>query len=697
MKRKQDVLATFEGIMGDGLGNVQVTEAGKENFSYVRINDTVQKVLNTRIPLQEGIRVIVGYDASQPGLLQVLGTRSATPYGNIERSVNRYAPASYYEWMGSDPIFIDKRLWLPRRISCLDASDPLYTGLSVRMYWDMFWDGTDWIVLPSQVIDLSSYTPASGKTVFVLITLNAVGAIVCTKGDEVTTADILPADIPAPPSGAVDVLAAVRLYYGQTDIVETIAATDILDLRFTYFSGNGSSGGVASLSVMVTSTATIAGAAGQWYGRASIADLGNGLWILCYYQVTTAVNSYGQLHIRFTDDYGTTWSDEDKTLVGDSVIHFPMWPSGAAPADPYTMVEPWLYIAPNGDLLLHMWKYSFAPTAAGTWQSRSIDQGLSWSEPAQVDFTGIVNDQYIFSTDDYFVLNGVIYACARVWTNNIETDPEKSIFIKSVDSGITWEYVSDISTFATSPTYETGIEYLGNKTIIAILRDQPNTHTYQCYSIDLGLTWGALTDVQASLGLVGRPRIHTRSHLKGYANWWNDPVLIMTGFVSVTPGAGSHRRNAIWISLDSGTTWTRIYIDDEAVHAGYADIAYDAVNNRYVVISYQQVVSDAILKQYNLTISGSDWEWIGSPPAPTASTIISARDTKTNIESFVGSREEMSFAYATDTNEFGVYTGGFWTWISGGSASGELLMQDGVASPPVPLETEDQVDWLYEG
>lgn len=239
MKRKQDVLATFEGIMGDGLGNVQVTEAGKENFSYVRINDTVQKVLNTRIPLQEGIRVIVGYDASQPDLLQILGTRTATPYGSTGRVVNRYAPASYYEWMGSDPIFIDKRLWLPRRISCLDVSDPLYTGLSVRMYWDMFWDGTSWIVLPSQIIDLSSYTPASGKSAFVLVTLNSAGAVICTKGSEITTASILPIDIPAPPSGTSDVLAAVRLYYGQTDIVETITTTDILDLRFTYFGSGG--------------------------------------------------------------------------------------------------------------------------------------------------------------------------------------------------------------------------------------------------------------------------------------------------------------------------------------------------------------------------------------------------------------------------------------------------------------------------
>lgn len=29
--------------------------------------------------------------------------------------------------------------------------------------------------------------------------------------------------------------------------------------------------------------------------------------------------------------------------------------------------------------------------------------------------------------------------------------------------------------------------------------------------------------------------------------------------------------------------------------------------------------------------------------------------------------------------------------------AGELLMQDGVSSPPVPLETEDGTDWIYEG
>lgn len=37
--------------------------------------------------------------------------------------------------------------------------------------------------------------------------------------------------------------------------------------------------------------------------------------------------------------------------------------------------------------------------------------------------------------------------------------------------------------------------------------------------------------------------------------------------------------------------------------------------------------------------------------------------------------------------------------VAGGSSSapGEVLMQDGIMAPPVPIETEAQDDWLYEG
>jgi hypothetical protein len=40
-------------------------------------------------------------------------------------------------------------------------------------------------------------------------------------------------------------------------------------------------------------------------------------------------------------------------------------------------------------------------------------------------------------------------------------------------------------------------------------------------------------------------------------------------------------------------------------------------------------------------------------------------------------------------------SGADWTTIA--ATSGELLMQDGVTAPPVPTETEDQSDWLYQG
>lgn len=36
-------------------------------------------------------------------------------------------------------------------------------------------------------------------------------------------------------------------------------------------------------------------------------------------------------------------------------------------------------------------------------------------------------------------------------------------------------------------------------------------------------------------------------------------------------------------------------------------------------------------------------------------------------------------------------------WIDLPKGGGEILMQDGTSHPPIPLETEDGTDWLYEG
>ena len=232
---KQDALSVFEGVMGDGNGNVQVPDVGFENYSYVRINDVVQPVFNTRMPQQEGLRVTVGYDAGQPTLLQVLSTRTTTPFGETTRTVNYFAPSSYYSIYGTDPLWVDKRLWLPRRISTLAADDPLYTAFSVQMYPDYLFTGTGWVELALTVTDLESYIPATASmAVLVLITLDATGATVLTPGSEVTYGEIAVTDIPTPPVGTVDALAAVVMYNGETTITDVPGSSDIWDLRFTF-------------------------------------------------------------------------------------------------------------------------------------------------------------------------------------------------------------------------------------------------------------------------------------------------------------------------------------------------------------------------------------------------------------------------------------------------------------------------------
>jgi hypothetical protein len=74
------------------------------------------------------------------------------------------------------------------------------------------------------------------------------------------------------------------------------------------------------------------------------------------------------------------------------------------------------------------------------------------------------------------------------------------------------------------------------------------------------------------------------------------------------------------------------------------------------------------------------------------------RGTKAACEAFTASTEEVVRAYAIDTEEIGILTNGTWVWISNSNiGTGELLMQDGVISPPVPIENEIQDDWLFEG
>lgn len=320
--------------------------------------------------------------------------------------------------------------------------------------------------------------------------------------------------------------------------------------------------------------------------------------VLAYKDATGHSVNDGALHLRFSDDDGATWTAEDTKLGGGAVSGFPMNPTVSAGED---AGEPSLVVAPNGDLLCHMWRVDYSVSMGGTWQSRSTDSGETWGTPVQVAFVDTTGDDLMMMTDDPVVVGSTIYQGTRLYTNASMVSAKVGI-ASSADNGVTWTYLGDITT---TETQEVGLVYVGTDSFVAVIRDLANTVVYGATSDDLGVSWSALTDLSHPLRPSGRHRIYTRAELKGEANWWTDPVLLMTGFELRNPGNSVSRRNAVWVSQDSGISWSPpYYVDAESDDAGYGDLFYDAANDQYVVVSYQGTFAAANVKQYRLTITG---------------------------------------------------------------------------------------------
>lgn len=346
----------------------------------------------------------------------------------------------------------------------------------------------------------------------------------------------------------------------------------------------------------------------RWKGRPVLKDLGNGIWICCYASSESHPGlTWSQLHLIFSNDYGETWSNEDEYLDGSSIYGAPLYPPAAIPGT--TDRGPgdgWIMKCPNGDLLVHMWHANYQNWDGGTYQSRSVDGGKTWQTPTYVNWinnTGISisDNDHIMATDDSFVYNDVIYAGAR----EMETDASygtaiRSWIIKSEDNGVTWELVSKLSDYS-DITNEFGFTYVGNNRVVACVREL-TTKAYYTKSDDFMQTWDALTEVQSIYNVWSRPRIKTRSEVKGKNNWWLDPVLIMHGFEHVSPGSSTPRRIAVWISKDRGSTFDGPhYLKEQGFDGGYGDFLYNPIKDEYVSMQYYAPTSylDGEVRQIN--------------------------------------------------------------------------------------------------
>lgn len=355
---------------------------------------------------------------------------------------------------------------------------------------------------------------------------------------------------------------------------------------------------------LVSTTDLVSPSSGEWYGRSALKTV-DGIKVWCYREGTGHSSDDGCIHIRFSDDEGATWSDPDKDLEGNAVTGFPAFPPGSTyPAFGLEPGEPWLYVAPNGDLLLHTWLVHYGMTHLGSWQLRSTDGGLTWGEWEQINFVGLDASiqNNIFSTDDDFTYNGVIYAAARIYTDTTEATA-KNIFIKSEDNGTTWQYVSDICSF-TDNCQEVGLVYVGNNTIRAVLRRNANDGIRLTKSTNMGQSWAQLSNENAIMTPSGRHRIYTLAQLRGEANWWTDKNLLMCGFKFETPGQSMGRINCVWTSGDSGYSWSApTLLDISYEDAGYGDLYYNANTGHYYYISYRGTQAEAKITQYEMTVS----------------------------------------------------------------------------------------------
>ena len=114
-------------------------------------------------------------------------------------------------------------------------------------------------------------------------------------------------------------------------------------------------------------------------------------------------------------------------------------------------------------------------------------------------------------------------------------------------------------------TFEPAIEYVGNRSIIAILRDATaNRFTWQTVSMDMGLTFGQLKDISSQVdggvtnGLWQRARLFKESnpcfqrnncldYSKGEGRLW--------GFGIHSNGGGYTRKPVVYWSDDNGRSW----------------------------------------------------------------------------------------------------------------------------------------------
>lgn len=378
-----------------------------------------------------------------------------------------------------------------------------------------------------------------------------------------------------------------------------------------------------------------------WYGRPSMVvrrnSAGKLITIMTYKEGQShAHERYGIIHQRMSDDFGTTWSNEDKDLVGNPIIGMPTRPANAG--SPYGNDKGpshgILTLCPNGDILCHMWASDYSGTDNtanndGGHQARSTDGGLTWGPASRQTILGGYPGRAntTFFGEGRTVVDGTIWMIIRDVQAQLTPYKEEQHLAKSEDNGITWYWVSKITTLTVPNgvgTSEASLEYLGEGRFLCLLRPggipgAGYSEGYMTHSLDWGATWSTPIEITDAMNipagyLLGRTIIKTRAHLKLQSEWWKDRVIFVFGFTSLNGVSAGSRRNTGWVGVIpedydlNNITWGPIFYPDVAGYdGGYGDFFWNPILKQIVFCSYRAPTSlyDASVKQYNIEFA---WE-----------------------------------------------------------------------------------------
>ncbi len=356
----------------------------------------------------------------------------------------------------------------------------------------------------------------------------------------------------------------------------------------------------------------------DWYGRCLIAIIDETRWVMA---LRSGVNHISwddrdAIHLITSTDEGRTWSKLDRWFDGSPIEGLPY-------EDGYTHSEPGLFKMPNGDLILQFWRTAYR---SGTKQLRSQDNGKTWTvdlDRISVEGVAGADGSYAIGTEDYFVdpeNPSDVYMAFQYFHYEKRAG---TLLARSRDNGKSYRFLSWIGPLASEEdpdsgaTFEPAVEYVGNRTIVAVMRDAAgNGHTWQSVSTDMGRSFAPLVEISdqvnggVSNGVWQRVRLYKESnpyfqfknqldYAKGEGRLW--------GVGLHSNGGGYTRKPVVYWSDDNGSSWH----GPELLHGsmypgtdtGYGDLKR-RVDNTFVAATYYATTDSKIADVEQYTFGG---------------------------------------------------------------------------------------------